>query len=161
MLLTGNKGKQITVVNKTTTEPSVEVRKEAVVAFNWVETGKNKVVLEMTAKQKAAIDAIDLYIGYKNMKVNSATNAGELVKPTFSKISTEKSLVVMNYLISETGGLVLEAGQKVKVVELEVSPKSSGSPELFVDGKTQVVENGSAKVLPFNSQNLIINSSSE
>jgi len=38
-----------------------------------------------------------------------------------------------------------------------LSVNSGDVGELSIDSKTQVVENGSAEVLPFNSQKLIIN----
>jgi hypothetical protein len=112
----------------------------------------------MTTNKKVSIDAIDLYIGYKGGKVESVKNSGELPKATFSKISSEKSLVVMNYLISETDGFLLEPGEIIKIVELQITPSSTESSEFFIDAKTQVVENGTAKVLPFSSNNLIVNS---
>ncbi|MFA5026158.1 MAG: hypothetical protein WC503_06660 [Candidatus Shapirobacteria bacterium] len=137
--------------------PNEEVKKVAdVFSFEWLyESGK--ATLTLTANQTVSIDAIDLYIGYKNVKVDSVKNLEELPKPSFTKISTEKSLVVMNYLISEADGFKITAGQNVKIAELEISPDADGGAELTIDKGTLVVENGTAKVLPFSSRNLIIN----
>lgn len=137
--------------------PTEEVKEVEAVSFEWMEED-GKATLILTANKAVAIDAIDLYIDYKNAKVKSVKNLDELPKPTFSKISTEKSLVVMNYLISDSEGFKLEAGQSVKITELEVTVDSVEAAEFFIDTKTQVVENGTAKVLPFNSKNLTVNS---
>ena len=156
MLLTG---KQNQIVNEVTNTvvPTVEVV-EDVVSFDWQNETVGKAVLVMKANKALSIDALDLYIAYKNMKVKSVKNLDELTKPTFSKISTEKSLVVMNYLIPEPEGFKMSAGQSVRIAELDITANSTGSAELSIDSKTQVVENGTSKVLPFNSKNLIINS---
>lgn len=137
--------------------PTEEIIAEDVVSFDWLnEAGKP--ILILTANKDVAIDAIDLYIAYKNVKVNSVNNLNELPKPTFSKVSTEKSLVVMNYLISEATGLKMVSGQSIRVAEFKISSISTTGAELSIDTKTQVVENGTAKVLPFNSNKLIVNS---
>jgi hypothetical protein len=64
----------------------------------------------------------------------------------------------MNYLIPEANGFQMTQGQIVKVAELQITPSSTDSVDVFVDSKTQVVENGTSKVLPFSSKKLIINS---
>jgi hypothetical protein len=137
------------MVNTVTPTTAVE---EKVVDFSWLnESGK--VTLIMKANRTIAIDAIDLYVAYTGGEVASVTNLGDLPKPSFQKISKDNSLVVLNYLISATEGLKLTAGQEIKVIQL-----TGKETQLSIDSKTQVVENGTAKVLPFNSQNLIINS---
>jgi len=153
LLLSDNK------VNKTPeiVVDSEEIVAEDVVNFEWLNE-TNKATLVMTANKEVSLDAIDLYIAYKNVKIDSVKNLDELPKPSFSKISTEKSLVVINYLISEEDGFKMTTGQSVKVAELEISLESTGSAEFSVDQKTQVVENGSAKVLPFSSKKLIVDS---
>ena len=135
------------------------IQVEDAVSFEWQNEDNNKVNLVMKANKNMSIDAIDLYVAYKNTKVKSVNNLNELPKPTFSKISTEKSLVVMNYLIPEAEGFKLVKGQSVRIAEFDLIPTSTGSAELSIDPKTQVVENGTVKVLPFNSKNLIINGS--
>ena len=158
LLLTGGQDQKTkTVVTDTTTVPTEEVIEENAVDFEWLNETTGKVVLVMKANKAVSIDAIDLYIAYKNMEVNSVKNLDELTEPTFSKISTEKSLVVMNYLIPEPEGFKMSEGQSVRITELDVTANSMEPAELSIDSKTQVVENGTFKVLPFNSVDLIIN----
>jgi len=150
LLLSNNKNQQKTetIAVKTVT-PTIVVEGKAV-DFSWInETGK--VTLMMKANRAVAIDAIDLYVAYKGGEVTLVTSLGDLPKPSFQKISKDKSLVVLNYLISAPEGLKLAAGQEIKVIQL-----TGKETQLAIDTKTQVVETGSAKVLPFNSNELII-----
>lgn len=130
--------------------------KEEVITFSW-EKGE-KPVLVITASEEVSIGAIDLYIGYKNVEITGVTNLGELPEPAFSKVSEKNDLVVMNYLISENEGFKLIPGQSIRVIELEISPEISNMAELFIDNKTNVVENDSVEMVPYKSENLIINS---
>lgn len=155
MLFTNNKPTLKNVVKDTSDVKPTEVIRNDKLSFYWVNS--EKPVLMLKANDSVAIDAIDLYIGYKDGEVISVNNLSDLPKPSFQKISKDKSLVILNYLISAADGLKLEKGQEIKVLQLEV--KNSAALKLSIDQKTQVVENGSAKVLPFNSKNLIINSS--
>lgn len=157
LLLSNNQSKKNENSNQVKILPTQEVNSEEIVSFDWLQE-KGKAILVMKANKEVAIDAIDLYIGYKDVKVNSIKNLGNLPKPSFSKVSTEKSLVVMNYLISAAEGFKVMPEQYIRVAELELSTINTESAELFIDTKTQVVENGTAKVLPFSSKNLIINS---
>ena len=157
LLLSNNQNKNNEDYNQAKILPTQEVKVEEVVGFDWLQEN-GKAILVMKANDEVSIDAIDLYIGYKDLEVVSIKNLGELPKPSFSKISTEKSLVVMNYLISVTEGFKMVPGQVIRVAELELSSIITEDAELSIDTKTQVVENGTAKVLPFSSKNLIINS---
>ncbi|KKQ30200.1 MAG: hypothetical protein US46_C0009G0019 [Candidatus Shapirobacteria bacterium GW2011_GWF2_37_20] len=157
MLLSNNQIKKTELSTDTMDiTPTEEVVSEEVLSFGWLQE-EGKAILVITANEEVAIDAIDLYMAYNNTKISAVKNLGELPKPSFSKISTENSLVVMNYLIGEEGGFVMTPGQMVQVAQLDLSVNSGDVGELSIDSKTQVVENGSAEVLPFNSQKLIIN----
>lgn len=160
VMLISNAQTKKPVVDDNNTEDiqNSETKTEYAVGFEWLEEEDGKPVLMLKANRDVSIDAIDLYIAYKNAKVNSIINSDELPKPSFSKISTEKSLVVMNYLISEPEGFKITAGQSVKVVKLGISPISTEAADFSIDARTQVVENGTVKVLPFTSNNLIVNS---
>lgn len=158
MLLSKEQGiSKVVVENKVT--PSVEVVKEVGdLSFSWREG--DKAVLLMTANRDMSLDAVDLYIDYQGVDIKAVnSNGGVLPSPTFKRISPEKSLVVLNYLIDTPDGLKLLKGQTIEVLDLEINQKSGQKYQLSIDEKTQVVENGSSKVLPFNSQNLIINGS--
>lgn len=148
MLISNNKNKKQVVVEEQTPMVSEVVKKEPVIEFVWVDEGAKK-VLEMRSKKTVAIDAIDLYISYKGATINSVKNAGDLPEPSFSKISTEKSLVVMNYLISEAEGFSMAYNQVIRIAELDITSIEGMMPELSIDPKTQVVENGTAEVLPY------------
>lgn len=130
--------------------------KEEVITFSW-EKGEKPVLL-MTASKEVSIGAIDLYIGYKGVDVLKVDNLDEIPNLAFSKVSEKNDLVVMNYLISENEGFKLIPGQSIRVIELEISPEISNMAELFIDNKTNVVENDSVEMVPYKSENLIINS---
>lgn len=158
LLLSNNQSKKNNIANiENIITPVEEVKVEDVVSFVWLEDTKNP-TLAMVAEKEVSIDAIDLYIAYKNVNVSLVKNLGDLPKPSFSKISEEKSLIVMNYLISNADGFKMLPGQIVKIAEIQKTSNSTEASEFSIDAKTQVVENGSAKVLPFNSKSLIINS---
>lgn len=133
-----------------------EVASEEKVSFSWENDGKP--VLLMTANEEIAIDALDLYIGYKELAVSAVSNLNELPEPSFSKISEDSSLVVLNYLISEVEGFKMLPGQVIRVVDLDLTLNSELTGELFIDPKTLVVETETSKVLPYKSESLMINS---
>jgi len=134
------------------------------VSLNWeakgeVETGKSEeVVLKMKAEKEVFIDAVDLYIKYDptQVTVSDVTFDNDFVKPSFSKISQEKGLVVVNYLVSAPKGFGLKIGAGVDLARLKVNYIAEGEVSFEVGEGTLVVENGSAKVLPFNSDSLIV-----
>lgn len=152
LLLTRNRVKtpSISINNGDKTPTTIEEKKpEAVLAFSWT-TKDGKTVLEMKADRDVAIDAIDLYVSYKDVKINSVTNVGDLPKPTFSKVSEDKSLIVMNYLISAPEGFKMTAGQTVGLVLIDSTAVTSDTAQFSIDpSKTKVVENGTSKVLPY------------
>lgn len=129
---------------------------ENIIDFSWSNEETNRPILIMTANDRVAIDAIDLYIAYNGLIVNSVSNLNELPEPTFSKVSSEKSLVVMNYLISSENGFVVEKNQSIKVAQLEINLDPNKTADLSIDPKTQVVENATVRVLPFNDTSLVI-----
>lgn len=139
--------------------PSIEVEENNVITFSWQQA--EKPVLVMTASEEVAIGAIDLYVGYKNVDVAGVTNMGELPEPAFSKVNSDNSLVVLNYLISEDDGFKISPGQSVNVLELDLSSEMVDGAELFIDNKTNVVDNETVKGLTYKSENLMINSTLE
>ncbi len=131
-------------------------QKDEIITFYWERA--EKPILMMKANEEVSIGAIDLYIGYKNIEISGATNLGELPEPTFSKVSQDNSLIVLNYLISEDEGFKIIPGQSVKVIELNISPEMTSEAEIFIDKETNIVDNNTIKGLPYKSENLIINS---
>lgn len=154
-------------LSRSTTKKGPQLLKEGSktpVSLSWkanseVETGKGEeVVLSMASEKNVAIDAVDLYIKYDPTKVtvDNVTFDAKFIKPSFNKISQEKGLVVVNYLVSAPKGFELKAGAGIDLARLKVSYQSEGEAGFEVGEGTLVVENGSAKVLPFNSSNLIV-----
>lgn len=121
--------------------------------------GSSDVNLMLTSTKDIAIDALDLYVSYNPSLVNvSSVNKGDkFVSPSFKKVSVDKKLVVMNFMVSEPSGYILKAGEVLVVAKLKVNFTFEGNAEFNLGEGTLVVENGSAKVLPFNSNKLVIN----
>lgn len=134
---------------------SPEVALEAV-SFTWKE-GESPVLM-MKANRDLALDAVEIYLDYEGVVINSATNAGDLPTPSFIKVSTVKSQVVANYLISDPNGLVLKKDQSIAVLSLDIDQSSVGDNKISMNPQSQLVESKTSKVLPFNNQDLIIKS---
>lgn len=122
-----------------------------------------KVWVQMDAKTNLNLDAVDLYVNYdKTAFTVSGLDFSEApVKPTFSKISDTKSVVVVNYFVTEPAGMALMANEPTKLLGFTVTPKKVGDYEFSVslgdendNSKTLLVENTSSKSVPFNIQKL-------
>lgn len=115
--------------------------------------------LLITADKDVNIDALDLYIKYDPMQatVSTLTSGKGFVVPSFKKVSTQNGLVVMNFLVSEAAGFELKKDVAVEVAKIKVNFTKEGVVDFAVTDGTLVVENASAKVLPFNSDKLVIN----
>jgi len=125
-----------------------------------VKTGiTSEIPLFITSDKDVFIDALDLYINYDpNMiMVDAATPGKSFVVPSFKSVNKEKGMVVMNFLVSEPSGFNLKAGETVQLVSLKTNFIKEGTVNLVLGEGTLVVENASAKVLPFNSDKLVIN----
>jgi len=127
--------------------------------LQWQEINKNEVALMLSSDKDVAVDAVDLYIKYdpSMVVIKSATVNKGFVTPSFKKINPEKGLVVMNFLVSEASGFKLKAGLNVELARLTVEYSKNGTTEFSLGEGTLVVENATAKVLPFNSEKLVIN----
>jgi hypothetical protein len=121
--------------------------------------GKSEeVVLKMKTEKNVAIDAVDLYIKYDPSKVtvSGVTFDSNFVQPSFNRISQGKGLVVINYLVSAPKGFGLKVGDEVDLARLKVNYISEGEVGFEIGEGTLVVENGTASVLPFNSDSLVV-----
>lgn len=117
-----------------------------------------EVSLILISDKDVFIDAVDLYVKYdQNMAVMEVEAVKGFVTPSFKKVSPQKGMVVMNYLVSEASGFKLSKGVEVTIAKFKVNYIKSGISEFGIDEGTLVVENGSAKVLPFSSDKLVIN----
>lgn len=169
---TNNKVTQGTGVennNKVSATPSGPSIYDLVFATTTQEmkTGKSyKVELSALSKDKHALDSIFIYIKFdpKLVDINGLTADQKLPKPAFMKVSQEKGIAVVNYLISEPGGLVVNGNQNMPLVAFTVKPKVVGKFDLEIstgndskESATMFVENGSGKALPYSSNKLTVN----
>ena len=112
-----------------------DLKKEAILRLVWfgrrteVVAGKNEeVVLKMKTEKEVFVDAVDLYIKYDPLQVtvSNVTFDDSFVKPSFNKISQEKGLVVINYLVSAPKGFGLKTGTGVDLARLKLKYLSEG-----------------------------------
>jgi hypothetical protein len=127
--------------------------------------GAYKVWVEMTGEKAVNLDAIDLYVKYDKsaFTVSNLDCSGMTVKPTFSKVSELKSVVVVNYFITESAGLAMTSGKTLKLVGFTVTPKKIGNYDFDISlgddsgtSKTMLVENQTSKEVAFDSQKLTV-----
>jgi hypothetical protein len=112
------------------------------------------------------LDAVELYIKYdpEVMTISGLDYDRSLPKPTFSKISVEKGMIVANFLISDEAGFGVRSGEVQSLITFMVTPKVPGNYTLEVnkvalgeESATLVVDNGTKNALPFTSNKLDIN----
>lgn len=127
-----------------------------------------QVELNVLSKADYFVDSMGIYLNYDSsaFEVSNLTYDEKLPKPDFSKISESKNLVVVNYLIQDSIGYKLNAGNIVALAKFKVKPLKPGVFDFEVNtGKedkesaTMFIENASGKVLPFSSNKLTITSS--
>lgn len=148
----------------------VELREESVIDLNFMsETSsmmlgeKYKVELMMSPKSEKMIDSISSYIKYDKdaFEVSELTYDERLPAATFSKISSDKGLIVGTFMITDPNGMRIEPGNNLIVSRFYVTPKLVGEYSFEVDtgnltkeSVTMFIENASNKVLPFDSSKL-------
>lgn len=134
--------------------------------------GKSYTVsLALMSKKAINVDALDLYVSYDPSAFdvsNLSYDTTKLPKPTFSKVSTQKNLLVENFLVTEATGVAFTQGEAVDVMTFTVKPKKAGSFDFKVNtGKessesaTMIVENGTVSVLPFSNSPLSVSVSTQ
>jgi hypothetical protein len=113
-----------------------------------------------------SLDAVNVYIKYDPtaFDVSNLVFDTKLPKPVFSKVSLQKSVVVVNYLISEKNGLVVKANENLALVKFTVKPKKTGNHSFEIssgneakESVTMLVENATSKALPYSSNKLTVN----
>ena len=123
---------------------------ESVVRFFWNKKSDNEITLMIESQKDLALDARDLEIAYEGVKVSSVTNAGVLPDPTAPKISTENSVIVTHYLISDEDGFKLTQGENVEILNIRFIPLNGQLPVFSINrDKTLVVVSVTSKVLPY------------
>jgi hypothetical protein len=134
---------------------------------SMVKGKKYKVEVAMNPKEGYAIDAVDLYVKFdpEAFDLSNLQYGFKVGKPTFGKISTNKGLVVANFLIGAQEGLVLQPGEKLDLVTFEATPKKVGTFNFEItsskenrESVTMIVENGENKgTVNFTSNKLNVN----
>lgn len=131
------------------------------IKMDTVKTGvlTNVPLLLTSTDKKVGVDAIDLYINYDPSiaEVTEVTVGKGLPAPTFKRINKEKGLVVLNFLMSDVNGFILNKNVAAELINLKVNFLKEGTVDFSLGEASLVVENTSAKVLPFNSEKLVIN----
>lgn len=167
-LTSNNETKVDPVIIMPNVSPVVTVKKESAVvdlvfevASRTMEQGKSyPVSLNMLAKKDLQIDTFDLYVKYDPtaLEISNLTFDKKLGKPTFAKVSKDKGLVVANVYLTEATGLKVTMAEVMKLMSFSVVPKKAGMTSLEMntgnvnsESATMLVENGTAKVIPFSS----------
>lgn len=127
---------------------------------------KATVTVYAVNKNDYSLDAINLYLkaDTKNLTLSNLAFDQKMPKPSFSKISTLKDLVVVNYMISEPAGLKVIKNTSMILAKFDVTAKKVGTYVFEVstsndskESATMFVENATSKVLPYSSSKLTVN----
>ncbi len=122
--------------------------------------------VKMSGSMAKMLDAVNIYVKYDPtaFDVSVLSFDKRLPSPAFSKVSTLKSLLVANFLIADAKGLNLPANDELNLMTFKFKAVKAGTFNFEistgVDSKesaTMIVENGTAKSLPFLSNKLSIN----
>lgn len=134
---------------------------------NDIKLGEKAVVeLKMKSLSAKSVAAISAYLKYDTaaFEASNLIFDTKLPKPAFEKISTLRSMVVVNFLVVEPKGLMLDEGEEVTLMKFDVSPKMTGSFDFEIsagddlkESVTMIVENTTGTVLPYVSNKLTIN----
>lgn len=133
--------------------------------------GKNyPVELNMLSSMSKSVDSMSLYINFdpSAFDVTNLSFDSKLPKPYFSKVSTQKSLIVVNYLVQDQAGYKIESNNALALVKFNVKPKKAGTFNFEIntgvtdkESATMFIENASGKVLPFSSNKLTVTSTTK
>ena len=122
--------------------------------------------VKMSGNVAKMLDAVNVYVKYDPtmFDVTSLSFDKKLPTPAFSKVSTLKSLLVANFLIAEANGLSLPANNELNLMTFKFNVIKAGTFNFEIstgadskESATMIVENGTAKSLPFLSNKLSIN----
>lgn len=125
----------------------------------------SNVAVKLTGSSEHNVDSVNVYVKYdpEAFEVSNLKFGTKLPKPAFSKVSTLRGLVVANFLISDAKGLNLKKGEELAVMDFDIKPKKTGNFDFEIstgqemkESATMIVENGTAKVLPFTSNKLTV-----
>ncbi|MFZ2153055.1 MAG: hypothetical protein WAV41_03280 [Microgenomates group bacterium] len=124
------------------------------------------VKVSMLGKVEKSLDSVNVYVKYDPNAVDVKTLEFDkkLPEPAFSKVSTLRSLLVANYLISSPKGLLLPAKDELVLLSFKAKMLKSGTSSFEIstgkemkESATMIVENGTSKSLTFSANKLMIN----
>jgi hypothetical protein len=113
-----------------------------------------------------SLDSVNVYVKYNPsaFDITDLIFDSKLPKPTFSKASTLKGMVVVNFLISNPDGLKVSAKELLSLVKFTAKPKMTGNFSFEIstgneakESATMIVENATSEILPFTSSKLTVN----
>lgn len=131
---------------------------------------KYSIELNMLGKNDYYLGGMDLYVKFDPtaFSVSNLTYGNNFPKPTYSKISQQKGVVVANYLISAENGFKVAKDQLDSMVSFDVIPKKAGNFNFEIttgnqdkESATMFIESSTSKVLPFSSNVLNVNVSNQ
>jgi hypothetical protein len=124
------------------------------------------VEVQATALELKSLDSVNVYLKYDPaaFEVTKMVFDKRLPSPTFSKASTTKGVVVVNFLISDPKGVQVKQGDILSLVKFEAMPKKTGNFDFEIstgneakESATMFVENATSEILPFTSNKLTVN----
>lgn len=127
---------------------------------------KLPISLKLSSAESYAVDAIEIYIKYdpSAFEISGLAFNNDLPKPAASRVSREKGMVVVTYLIDEPKGYQLTPGLDLSLVNFEAKAKKAGSFDFEIatspaatGSVTMLVESIASKVIPFDDSGLTIN----
>jgi len=118
-----------------------------------------KVMVEINATilESVVVDAIDLYIDFdpETIKISNLKFADGLPKPTFSKVSEQKKVIVANFLEVKPEGMIMSMGQVRPIMTMEVMALKTGNAQIKFatgvdssDSVTMFIENKTSRTIP-------------
>lgn len=170
----GKKKTDREVIKEETVLPVTEkVEEDALLHFVF-ETDKkvlsvgeeNKIGVSLVSETDVNLDSVELYIRYDPsvFDISDLNHGDVLPEPAFIKASETKGLVVANFMIGEGNGLSLVDGDVIKVMDFVVKAKQVGeygfsfnTGDVSTGSVTMLVENGSQSLVPFSTDELVIN----
>lgn len=122
--------------------------------------------VKATAMSTKSLDSVNLYLKYNPaaFDISNLVFDDRLPVPTFNKVSTTKGMVVVNFLISDPGGVKVMQGEVLSLAKFQVKPKMTGDFDFEIstgnevkESATMFVESESSEILPFTSNKLTVN----
>lgn len=167
--------KPITLLPKMVVNKEVVTEPKTMPVYDLVISSDNKniklgktaeIEVKMRGSSARAMDSINVYLKFDPaaFEAKNLTFDKKLPAPTFSKISTTRSLVVANFLVTDPKGFSLTNGEEISLMKFSVTPKMTGSFDFEIstgdelkESVTMIVENTTGAVLPFSSNKLTVN----